>query len=193
MSDIIMNNKMPVLALRGMTVFPEQTVHFDIGRIKSALALDNAMKNDQLLFLAPQKQINDEDPGLSGLYSIGCVARVKQILRSQGENIRVLVTGLYRARITELNQTDPFLRGAVEKVLEAESPDSLRNRAMRREANTLYANYLDFVEKPAQSIHLRMLDSDDCGFIADCIAQNSSIEYSDKAKMLCQLNPVRRL
>ena len=193
MSDIIMNNKMPVLALRGMTVFPEQTVHFDIGRIKSALALDNAMKNDQLLFLAPQKQINDEDPGLSGLYSIGCVARVKQILRSQGENIRVLVTGLYRARITELNQTDPFLRGAVEKVLEAESPDSLRNRAMRREANTLYANYLDFVEKPAQSIHLRMLDSDDCGFIADCIAQNSGIEYSYKAKMLCQLNPVRRL
>ena len=193
MSDIILNNKMPVLALRGMTVFPEQTVHFDIGRVKSALALENAMKNDQLLFLAPQKQINDEDPGLSDLYPIGCVARVKQILRSQGENIRVLVTGLYRARILELNQTDPFLRGAVEKVLETEVNDTLRNRAMRREANSLYASYLDFVERPSQTVHLRMLDSDDCGFIADSIAQNSGIDYPDKAKMLCQLNPVRRL
>ena len=120
MSEIILNNRMPVLALRGIAVFPDQTVHFDIGRIKSALALENAMKNDQLLFLAPQKQINDEDPGLSGLYPIGCVAKVKQILRSQSENIRVLVTGLYRARILELNQSEPFLRGAVEKVLETE-------------------------------------------------------------------------
>ena len=193
MSEIILNNRMPVLALRGIAVFPDQTVHFDIGRIKSALALENAMKNDQLLFLAPQKQINDEDPGLSGLYPIGCVAKVKQILRSQSENIRVLVTGLYRARILELNQSEPFLRGAVEKVLETEVPDSLRNRAMRREANALYANYLEFVEKPSQSVQMKMLDSDNCGYIADSIAQNSGIEYPDKAKLLCQMNPVRRL
>ena len=193
MSEIIINNKMPILALRGMTVFPDQTVHFDIGRVKSALSLENAMKNDQLLFLAPQKRINDDDPSLSGLYPIGCVAKVKQILRSQGENIRVLVSGLYRAKILEMTQTEPFLSGTVEKVLEVEVSDSLRNRAMRREANALYANYLEFVERPAQSVQLRMLDSDDCGFIADSIAQNSGIEYPEKAKLLCQLNPARRL
>ena len=193
MSEIIIHNKMPVLALRGMTVFPDQTVHFDIGRVKSALALEYAMKNDQLLFLAPQKRINEDDPGLSGLYPIGCVAKVKQILRSQGENIRVLVAGLYRAKILELTQTEPFLSGTIEKVLEVETNDNLRNRAMRREANALYASYLEFVERPAQSVQLRMLDSDDCGFIADSIAQNSGIEYPEKAKLLCQLNPVRRL
>ena len=193
MSEIIIHNKMPVLALRGMTVFPDQTVHFDIGRVKSALALEHAMKNDQLLFLAPQKRINEDDPGLSGLYPIGCVAKVKQILRSQGENIRVLVAGLYRAKILELTQTEPFLSGTIEKVLEVETNDNLRNRAMRREANALYASYLEFVERPAQSVQLRMLDSDDCGFIADSIAQNSGIEYPEKAKLLCQLNPVRRL
>lgn len=193
MSEIIISNKMPILALRGLTVFPEQTVHFDIGRVKSALALDNAMKKDQLLFLVSQKHINDDDPDLTGLYPIGCVAKVKQILRSQGENIRVLVSGLYRAKITEMNQTEPFLRGTVEKVPEITVTDSLRNKAMRREANALYANYLEFVEKPSQSVQLRMLDSDDCGFIADSIAQNSSIEYSEKAKLLCQLNPARRL
>ncbi len=193
MSEIIINNKMPILALRGITVFPDQTVHFDIGRVKSALALENAMKHDQTLLLVPQKRINDDDPGLSGLYPIGCVAKVKQILRSQGENIRVLVSGLYRARILELTQTEPFLRGTVEKVPDVEINDSLRNRAMRREANALYANYLEFVERPAQSVQMRMLDSDDCGFIADSIAQNSGIEYPEKARLLCQLNPVRRL
>ena len=193
MSEIILNNKMPILALRGMTVFPDQTVHFDIGRVKSALSLENAMKNDQMLFLAPQKRINDDDPGLSGLYPIGCVAKVKQILRSQGENIRVLVSGMYRAKILEMTQTEPFLCGTVEKVLDVEVHDNLRNRAMRREANALYANYLELVERPAQSVQLRMLDSDDCGFIADSIAQNSGIEYPEKAKLLCQLNPARRL
>ena len=193
MSEIIVAGKLPVLALRGITVFPEQTVHFDIGRVKSALALDNAMKKDQILFLVPQKNINEDDPGLPGLYPIGCVAKVKQILKSQGENIRVLVTGLYRAKITEMLQTEPFLSGKVERVYEISVTETLRNRAMRREANTLYGNYLDLVERPAQSVQLRMLSSEDCGFIADAIAQNSGIDYPDKARLLCQLNPARRL
>ena len=92
MSDIIVTTKMPILALRGLTVFPQQTVHFDVGRIKSALALEWAMKHDQTLFLTPQKDMSVDDPGLKDLYSIGTVVRVKQILKSQGENIRVLVT-----------------------------------------------------------------------------------------------------
>jgi len=193
MSDIIFTGRMPVLALRGMTVFPNQTVHFDIGRVKSALALENAMKKDQILMLAPQKRIDEDDPGLTGLYPIGCVAKVKQILKSQGENIRVLVTGLYRARITEMLHTEPYLCGNVESVAEVAVSDALRNRAMRREANNLYAGYLELVERPPQSVQLKMLDSDDCGFIADSIAQNSGIEYADKARLLCQLNPARRL
>jgi ATP-dependent Lon protease len=148
MSEIIVTTKMPVLALRGMTVFPEQTVHFDVGRIKSALALDAAMKRDQILYLVPQKNLMDEDPALSGLYSIGCVVKVKQILKSQGEHIRVLVTGMYRAKITDLTQTEPFLRATVEQVESNEYVDNLRCRALRREANSLYGTYLDMVERP---------------------------------------------
>ena len=109
MSDIIVTTKMPVLALRGMTVFPEQTVHFDVGRMKSALALEKAMKQDQTIFLVPQKDISVDDPRLPDLYPIGTVVKVKQILKSQGENIRVLVTGLYRAKITEMSHIEPFL------------------------------------------------------------------------------------
>jgi len=193
MSDIIVTTKMPVLALRGMTVFPEQTVHFDVGRMKSALALEKAMKQDQTIFLAPQKDISVDDPKLPDLYPIGTVVKVKQILKSQGENIRVLVTGLYRAKITEMTFIEPFLCGTVEKVPEVIVSDTLRLRALRREANNLYASYLDYVERPAQSVQLRMMNSESCGYIADSIAQNSGIEYGYKAKLLCQLNPIKRL
>lgn len=193
MSEEFVSGRLPILALRGIVVFPEQTVHFDIGRVKSALALEDAMRRDQILLLVPQKDILEDDPGLNGLYPIGTVVKVKQILRSHGENIRVLVTGLARARITELSQFSPYLAGIVEKVTDAEEPDNLRTRALRREANALYASYIEFMETPAQTAQLRMMASDECSFIADCVAQNSGIEYTDKAKLLCQLNPVKRL
>ena len=193
MSEEYISRKLPVLALRGITVFPEQTVHFDIGRMKSALALEDAMKRGQTLMLVPQKDILNDDPDLGALYPIGTVVQVKQILKSQHDNIRVLVTGLYRAKIADLTQSSPFLSGFVEQVHEIDHQDSLKNRALLRDAKALYGTYVELVENPAQSVQLQMLASDNCGFIADCIAQNSSIDFSDKAKLLCQLNPVKRL
>ena len=193
MSDIIVTTKMPILALRGMTVFPDQTVHFDVGRIKSALALEWAMKHDQTLFLVPQKDISEDDPGLKGLYPVGTVAKVKQILKSQGEYIRVLVTGLYRAKITEMHQVEPFLSGTVEKLPEHIVSASLRHKALRREAVNLFTTYLEHSDHPAQSVLLRVMGSEDCGYVADSIAQNTGIDYDLRAKLLCQLNPVKRL
>ena len=193
MTETIYAGKMPILALRGLAVFPEQTVHFDVGRVKSVLALEAAMKQDQVILLIPQKDLMVDDPGYSDLYPIGTVATVKQVLKSQGENLRVLVTGVSRGRITEITQTEPFLGGMVESVACPDSPDSLHSRALRREANGLYGMYCDASEHPAQTVQLRMLTSNDNGFLADSIAQNSGIDFEEKAKMLCQLNPTRRL
>ncbi len=193
MSEQFVAENMPVLALRGMAVYPEQTVHFDIGRMKSALALEQAMKREQRLLLVPQKDILDDNPGLSGLYPVGTVVQIKQILKAQGENIRVLVTGLYRAKILEMANTEPFLEGTVEELPVQHTQDKLRARALCRKANALYASYLELMERPSQSVQMRLLASDDCGFVADTIAQNSGMDYRDKAKLLCQLNPLRRL
>ena len=193
MSDMIYAGKMPVLALRGLAVFPEQTVHFDVGRVKSALALEEAMKGDQMLLLIPQKDIMDDDPGYSGLFPIGTVAKVKQVLKAQNDNIRVLVTGIRRAKITEMLQTAPYLSAMVESVPETQVSENLRCRALRREANALYAGYMDLIERPPQTVQLRLLASEDSGYIADTIAQNSGFDYRDKSKLLCQLNPVKRL
>ena len=193
MSQELSIKTLPILALRGIAIFPEQTIHFDIGRAKSTLALEAAMKADQTLLLIPQKDILNDDPLLDDLYPVGTVVKVKQVLKSHNENIRVLVTGLYRAKISEMTRVEPYLCGQITPVSQTNATDSLKARAMRREALMLYGMYLEFVERPAQAVQLRMIASEDNGFIADSIAQNSSIEYKDKAKLLCQLNPVRRL
>jgi len=193
LSEILVSGKLPILALRGLAVFPDQTVHFDVGRVKSIKALEAAMKGDQNILLIPQRDLMEADPGLEGLYTIGTVAKVKQVLKTHGDNLRVLVTGLCRARISDLQQTEPFLSGQVTAVPETEVADGPKSRALRREANTLYAQYSELAEYPAQAIHLRLMASNDAGFTADTIAQNSGIDFVDKAKLLCQMNPNRRL
>ena len=187
------SGKLPVLALRGLTVFPDQTVHFDVGRSKSVLALEAAMKQDQTLFLVPQKDLLVDDPKLADLYPIGTVAKVKQVLKTQTENLRVLVTGICRGKIAEISQSEPYLYGTIDAVPEQEEGDSVRAQALRREANSLYGLYLQMSEHPAQTVYLQMMASVSSGFIADSIAQNSGIEFPDKCKLLCMLNPTRRL
>ena len=193
MSEQLISGEMPVLALRGLAVFPDQTVHFDIGRPKSIKALDAAMKGNQRLLLVPQKDIVEDDPGISGLYPIGTVVQVKQVLRHQGENLRVLVNGLCRAKLVELTQEEPHMTGLVEAVVEVHAADNVHNHALCREANALYAMYCEMLEHPSQAVQLKMMASHDPGFIADSIAQNSGIDYADKAKLLCTQNPVKRL
>ena len=193
MSEQLISGKLPVLALRGLAIFPDQTVHFDVGRPKSIKALEEAMKQDQNIFLVPQRNIVDNDPSLDGLYTIGTVAKVKQVLHAQGENLRVLVTGICRGRIQELTQAEPYLAGLIQSVPETDVMDSTRAHALRREANNLYALYSELLEHPAQNVLLRMMATENTGFIADSIAQNSGIDYPDKVKMLMQLNPVKRL
>ncbi len=193
MSEQVFMGKLPILALRGLAVFPDQTIHFEVGRAKSVLALEQAMKGDQTILLIPQKDIEVDDPQESDLYTMGTVSKIKQILRSPNETIRVLVTGISRARIQELRQTTPFLLGDVMTVPDTEVAESLRSRALRREANALYANYLEMAEHPVQAVQLKMLSSESCGYIADAIGQNSAMDYADRIALLGQVNPVKRL
>ena len=146
---------MPVVALRGLVIFPEEKLHFEVGRKKSVLALDEAMKHDQTLLLIPQRDLLNDDPGLNDLFTIGTVAKVKQVLKTQGENLRVLVTGICRGKIAELSQSEPFLSGIVEAIPVPESGDSLRAHALRREAANVYGQYLQMSDHPAQAVYLK--------------------------------------
>ena len=193
MTETIYAGTMPILALRGLVVFPEQTVHFDVGRKKSVQALEAAMKQDQMLLLIPQKDLAVDDPGLADLYAMGTVAKVKQVLKTQGENLRVLVTGIRRAKIMEMQQTSPYLSGIVESVPEHPASNTTRSQALRREANMVYGLYNEMLEHPAQAVQLKLLSCEEDGILADTIAQNSGMDFTEKVKLLLQLNPTRRL
>ncbi|MBQ2919818.1 MAG: endopeptidase La, partial [Oscillospiraceae bacterium] len=193
MSEIIVSGQLPVLALRGLVIFPKQTVHFDVAREKSKKALEAAMERDQLIFLVPQKSIIDEDPGANELYPMGCVAKVKQVLKNGGDTQRVLVTGLYRARISEMNQNDPYLLARVEMVQEKSYTLSPKVRALMRDAQMTFGGYLELTQHPGQGLQLKLLASSDPSFIADTLGQYVGFDYPDKCKLLSQLSPALRL
>jgi len=193
MDDRVIPGTMPILALRGLAVFPKQTVHFEVGRLKSMRAVEQAMNEDHMILLLPQKDITTDDPVLSELCTVGTVAKIKQILKGHDNTLRVLAEGQYRARVFRLTQSEPFFNGQVSEIPDAEITDSPKKQALCRQAYALYNRYLEVSEFPAQSVQLKIMSTNDPGFVADTIAQNSSLDYADKVKLLSNPHPVKRL
>ena len=108
--------RMPMVALRGMVLFPKMILHFDVGREKSILALNAAMKENKQLFLTAQKDVREDDPGADGVYLTGVVAEIRQVLRAGEEGLKVLVEGKFRARISQVLQTAPYWSVLAEEV-----------------------------------------------------------------------------
>ena len=118
---------LPVLPLRGITVFPHMTVHFDVGRSKSVRAIGEAMRNHQLVFLVTQIDATNENPDENGIYKVGTIAMIRQILRLPGDAIRVLVEGISRAEVAEFTQTEPYFEAEVcEKVFISDKQNKYR-------------------------------------------------------------------
>ena len=194
MNEFFVSELMPVLALRGLTVFPKQLVHFDVGREKSIQALEAAMKGDQRIYLATQREIQVDDPDKGDLFDLGTVARVKQVLRVPGDTVRVLVEGEFRAELEELTQQEPYLRGRVHSVMEdPRGINGPKAEALLREAVVHFSEFLELTHKSAQEAQLRILASKEPGFVADTIAQLATFGYGEKNLVLEELNCVRRL
>ena len=193
MEQELISEKLPIIALRGLAVFPKQTVHFDVGRLKSVKALEAAMKDDQMIFLIPQVDIMDDDPGEEQLYEIGTIANIKQIVKNPGDTIRVLVTGIARGKIHRIHQHEPFLTGDVVPMPDKPTANGPKNQALCREAFRLFVSYLKQVDHSSQMLTFQIMESSDPGFIADTIAQFANFQFHHKAKLLCTLNPTRRI
>ena len=126
---------LPVLPLRGLVVFPGVVTHFDVGRLKSAKSVEEAMRADQRIFLTAQKDLSVDDPKKNDLYAVGTVAIVKQILRMPGDNMRILVEGKFRAELVDCIQSEPYLFARVEEIEEPSYNASLpRVQALLRQA-----------------------------------------------------------
>ena len=189
---------MPTIALRGLTVFPNVMIHFEVARDMSIKALEEAMNAGSPVFLVGQKDISVEQPEQSDLYTVGTVSSIRQILRMPGDNVRVMVEGLSRGRLhrlTRLMRTEPYLEAEVQNI-PAEEPGtraSAKQEALMRATYELFQRYAELSPKVSPDLLIHVLASQDPGYIADYIAQNIAMRNSDKQEILEELRPVRRL
>ena len=187
----------PVLALRGLTVFPHMNLTFDVERRISIAALERAMDMDQDIFLVTQKEIGVNNPTEADLYQIGTISHITQILRFSPTTVRVIVEGRQRARMNRLWQTEPFLQANVEIIAE-ENPSeafcsSPRTEALLRQTWNQFHEYAELAGNLAEEVVSRVMDCRDVGFLADFIAQNIALRHTDKQEILEELAPFIRL
>lgn len=184
----------PVIALRGLTVFPDLTLSFDVEREISIYALDSAMESDRMAFLVTQREIATMAPTEEDLYTVGTICRILQIIKTSETSVRVLVEGKQRARLHRLWQTRPFLQANVE-LLEEDFPGRMtaRTEALIRQTYVLFGEYKDLVSNLNDEFVSAVLDCRDPGQLADFITQNINLRHTDRQRILEELHPVKRL
>ena len=184
----------PTLALRGITVFPGALFHFDVGRQKSIKAMEYAMANGQRIFLVTQRDVTVDEPGAEDLFSLGTYCKVRQILKTPNDSIRVLVEGRHRALLRGLTETEPFLASDIElmpDVLLARS--TKRDQAMIRNAQELFMDYVTLVPQISGDIVMHVMGGRDLGMLSDYIAQNIQLRFEQKQILLETQDPRRRM
>lgn len=189
----VSGSQMPALALRGLVIFPEMMLQFDVGRKKSIAALQAAMEQNQLVFLVAQKDLSEDDPAPDDLYHVGVVARIKQVLHHSEDGVRIYVEGLYRAVASDILRREPYLLAQVEKVSSEEYRPSPRSEALIRSAQNLFEEYIRNYRHVPPDIIMRVIQEKDCGELADFIASNIPLDYELKQEILSELHPVHRL
>ena len=185
----------PVLTLRGLTVFPQLLLHFDVGRNASIHALEEAMEENQEIFLVTQRDLTVENPEAQDLYAIGTVAEVKQILRLPENSVRVMVAGRSRGRLLRITSSEPYLTAEVELIPEilTSKGNSSRTEAAIRQVYNYLERYTELSDRVTPEIYLKLLASDDPAYIADYAAQHLPLRFEDKQAVLEELRPARRL
>ena len=145
---------LPAIALRGLVVFPNNLVHFEVGREKSIAAIEWAMNNNSNVFLVAQKRMDTDEPGRDDLFTYGVVAEIKQVLRVSDDLVRVLVEGKYRAKMVELDCDGKFLLAAVQPapVRAPKDSDALQTDALVRSLKGVFDEYLSLNQRLAKDV-----------------------------------------
>jgi len=174
----------PLLPLRGLLVFPNMVLHFDVGRDKSIGALEEAMVMDQKILLAAQKDPKIDFPDQDQIYTTGTVAKIKQLLKMPQDTIRVLIEGLNRAVIERYIDTEPFFNVEVTEILEGDEKATAEEQALMRSVMNLFEQYMDLTRKLPPDIMITLSGVNNPGRFADIIASHLAIKLEDKQKIL---------
>ena len=184
---------MPVLALRGLMIFPHMVLHFDVGRAKSVAALEQAMMDNQKIFLVAQQDAEVEDPGVEELCRVGTIASIKQVLTLPGDNLRVLVEGDSRGILQSITKEEPYLQGSV-KIADAPVPENdTELEALMRATQDFFETYARASQRVSQETVTSVRDVDAPDHLADIIAANILTRVEDRQRILEELDVKRRL
>nr|WP_296956922.1 endopeptidase La [uncultured Mediterraneibacter sp.] len=177
---------LPMVALRGMTIMPEMVVHFDVSRERSVAAVQQAMVEDQKIFLVAQKSIETENPAQEDVFEVGTIGTIKQIIKLPKHIVRVLVSGESRGILKRIEETDPYLRAEVEEIDESgiTIPDDLNGEAMERGLKDMLVDYAAKNGKMSKEAVAELLDIKDLKKLVDEIAAGIPLYYKDQQELL---------
>ncbi|WFA10285.1 endopeptidase La [Tissierella sp. Yu-01] len=180
------NKTLPLIPLRGISIFPHMVIHFDVGREKSIEALEQSMIDDSLILLCTQINPKVDEPDKNDFYQVGTVAKVKQMLKLPGGSIRVLVEGISRGRIIDVNQEEPYFEVEIEDMIydpEELEPNQDLEAAMRLVVEDL-EEYISLNTKVSSEVLVSISDIDDPGRLADVISSYIFLKQEDNQKIL---------
>ncbi len=185
---------MPVMPLRGLSVFPGMLLNFDVERPMSVAALNIAMGEDQIIFLTAQKDMTKDIPFLNDIYKIGTVCRIRQTLRQpSGKTVRIMVEGIGRGRIGSLITDSPCLYAEIEPVPDIEEKRSVKIEALMRRCVSLFGQYAEASGNMPPEHLINLAASTNPAYISDFVAQNVYLKPEEKQSLLEELRPSRRL
>lgn len=187
--------RLPAIALRGLVLFPNNVVHFEVGRAKSIAAIEWAMANSSPIFLIAQRDMETEDPTTDDLYRHGVVAEIKQILRVSDELVKVLVEGKSRARLLAVENNDQMLVASIKPapVRGVRAEKSVEAEALVRSLKGLFEEYLSLNTRLSKDVVYNIVTNNDPMFLSEYVPANLLFKYQDKQAVLDESTLMGRL
>ena len=184
----------PVVPLRGLVVYPNMTLHFDVGRKKSVAALNTAMDTHQMIFLVSQIDSSIEDPSERDVYEVGVICKVKQMTKiPNSSNLRVIVEGIARASIVTMYTDGDHFNAVVDRAPIYNVEVSAENTAYIRTVKKEYEVYASIFKKISNEVVAKIICCEDIAELTDYICENSFFSFSDKQAMLEEFDPQERI
>jgi ATP-dependent Lon protease len=188
------NRTLPLIPIRGIGIFPDTVIHFDIGREKSINALEEAMLEDSDIFLTVQKEADIDSPREDDFYEVGVICRIKQMIKMPGDNIRVLVEGISRAKITSMSQVEPYFEVVLEEyIYDYNFPLSDKLEAMVRLTLDNFEEYALIYTKIAPDAVISLKEIKNPDKLADVVASYIYLKPEQKQNLLEIFDPYERL
>lgn len=184
--------EMPLIPLRGLSIFPYMVLHFDVGRDRSIKALEEAMIKDQKIFLTTQMDIDVDLPEEGDFYEIGTICKIKQMLKLPGDAIRVLVEGLSRAKIAEVLHDEPYFKASIQ-VFDEEDVKDKETEALMRACVNAFERYISVSNRVSPDVMVSVSTIEQPGRFADTMASHMVLKTDQKQQIIEAVTAKERL